>query len=105
MGDSLLKVQDLAFIDTPSLGVITDPNQLIRLLFSLALGIAGLVFFAMLVVGGFRFLSAGGDEKAAAEARNTLTRAFIGLVIVVASVLILELVSAIFGLDGVSVVS
>jgi len=105
MEDSFLKVQSLGSIDTGALGVITDPDTLIRLMFSLVLGIAGLVFFAMLIVGGFRYLNAGGDEKATTAARNTLTQAFIGLVIVIASVLILQLVSTIFGIRGINIVT
>ncbi len=100
-----LKTQILGKIDTTVLGVITDPDALIRLLFSLALGIAGLIFFGMLILGGIRYLSAGGDEKAATAARSTLTQAFIGLVIVVAAVLILQLVSVVFGIKGINIVT
>ena len=83
--------------------LLTDQNDLIRALFFLVLGIAGLVFFAMLIIGGFRYLTAGGDEKAAAEGQKTLTRAFMGLVIMIAAVLILQLFIAIFGLQGTTV--
>lgn len=93
----------LGCIDVDILNVFTEPGPLIRNIFYVALAVAGLIFFAMLILGGFRYLTAGGDEKAAAEGQKTLTRAFIGLVIVVAAVLILQLVIAIFGLQGVGV--
>jgi hypothetical protein len=85
-------------------GITTNPDVLIRALYLLALGFSGLVFFAMLIMGGFRFLTAGGDEKAAADAQKTLTRAFIGLVIIVAAILILKLVGALFNIPGIQVV-
>jgi len=53
----------------------TDANQIISLATSLVLAFAGLIFFAMLVMGGFRFLTAGGDEKSVQEARKSLTNA------------------------------
>lgn len=90
-------------IDFPSLNVFTEPGPLIRNGYLLALGAAGLIFFAMLIFGGFRYMTAGGDEKAAADAQKTLTRAIIGLVIVVAAVLITQLLIAVFSLPGVEV--
>lgn len=94
-------------MEPPDLGTIdllpnlpTNFNDIIRGAVVLALAIAGLIFFAMLLVGGFRYLTAGGDEKAAQEARKTLTNAGIGLVIIVASFLVAELLFRVFGLYG-----
>ena len=88
------------------LGSVTIPqgfpdnvNEVIAGSVSILIGVAGLVFFAILIIGGFRYLTAGGDEKAAAEARKTLSNGFIGLIIIVASFLISQLLFAVFGLD------
>ena len=51
-----------------------------------------LIFFAMLLVGGFKYLTSGGDMKALDSAKGTLTFAFIGLSFLVASWLILNLI-------------
>lgn len=80
-------------------GFPTDVNIVIAGLVNILIGVAGVIFFAILLIGGFRYLTAGGDEKAAAEARKTLTNAFIGLIIIVASFLIAQLLFAVFGLD------
>ena len=52
--------------------------------------LGGLVAFAYIIIGGFKYLTAGGDEKAIMGAKQTLTWAIIGLLVVVASFLILK---------------
>ena len=74
-------------------------NEIISLATSLVLAFAGLIFFAMLVMGGFRFLTAGGDEKSIQEARKSLTNAAIGLIIVVSAFAISQILFTIFGLN------
>lgn len=61
--------------------------------------LAGIVFFIMLVVGGFRYLFSGGDPKAAEGAKGTLTAAFLGLALIVAAYIILRLISSFTGID------
>lgn len=51
--------------------------------------LAGLAFFAMFLVGGFKYLTSGGDPKKAAAATHTITMAFIGIIGVLVSWLIL----------------
>ena len=75
-------------------------NEIISLATSLVLAFAGLIFFAMLVMGGFRFLTAGGDEKSIQEARKSLTNAAIGLIIVVSAFAISQILFTIFGLNS-----
>ena len=60
---------------------------------------AGLVFFAIFLVGGFKYLTSGGDSKKAAAASHTLTMAFIGLIGVIASWLILLFIKKFTGID------
>lgn len=88
-------------IDPGKLGVPTQIDTIISSVVQLAYAVAGLVFFFMLLFGGIRYLSAGGDEKAASAARGTLTNAFIGLIIVVAAFLITQLLFSIFKLPGI----
>lgn len=78
-------------------------NDLVKNGVYIVVGIAGLIFFFMLILGGLKYLNSGGDEKATASARGTLTSAFIGLVIVVAAFLIAQLLFTIFGLQGVGI--
>lgn len=64
---------------------------------SVVLALAGITCFLMLIVGGFRFLTAGGDPKAAATARNTLTYAVIGIILLIGSWLTLVLLQKFTG--------
>ncbi len=60
---------------------------------------AAVAFLIMFIVGGFQLLTSGGDPKAAGAARNTLTFAVIGVILVVVSWLILLLIRQITGVD------
>lgn len=53
------------------------------------------IFF--LIYGGIKWITSGGDEKAIDSARKTVTYAVIGLCVVFASFMILNIISAIFG--------
>ena len=61
--------------------------------------IAGLAFFAMFLVGGFKYLTSAGDPKKAAAATHTLTMAFIGIVGVIFSWLILLFIKNFTGVN------
>lgn len=61
--------------------------------------VAGVVFLFMLIVGGIRWIMSGGDKAQAEGARNQITAALIGLVIVFAAYAIATLIGSIFGID------
>lgn len=67
---------------------------------SVALALAGIVLFVMFLVGGFRYLTSGGDPKAVEAARGTLTYAIAGLAILVFAVVILRLIEQITGVEN-----
>ncbi len=50
---------------------------------------AGLIFFFMFLVGGFKYITSGGDPKAVAAAHATLTYASFGLILAALSYLII----------------
>lgn len=63
------------------------------------LGLAGLALFVMLIVGGFKYMTAGGDPKAMQGAQGTLTMAILGLVLVAMAYLILLVIGQVTGVD------
>jgi hypothetical protein len=65
----------------------------------LVLIIAALVFFFMLVWGGIKYITSGGDKAQTETARNQITSALIGLVIVFAAWAIINLINIFFGID------
>lgn len=48
----------------------------------IAIRLAGLAVFIMLIIGGFKYLTAAGDPKSAQAAKNTITYAIFGLVLI-----------------------
>lgn len=76
-----------------------DLTEIIGRIVSYALGLAGIVFFVLLIIGGFKFITSGGDPKAVEGAKKTLTSAIGGLVIILVSYLILVLIKTVTGVD------
>jgi len=56
------------------------------------LALTGIVLFFMLVSGGFKYLASGGNPKSIETANKTITSALIGIVVLILSVLILNLI-------------
>lgn len=63
--------------------------------------LAGFVFFAMFISGGFQFISSQGDQKALGSANTTLTNAIIGLIGVIGSFLIIQTIAQLTGLHQI----
>ena len=82
---------------------ISDLVIVIQNIISILAPIAAVAFLIMLIVGGFQFLTSGGDPKAVAGARTTLTYAIIGIILVVVSWLILLLIRQVTGVDTTTV--
>jgi TRAP-type C4-dicarboxylate transport system permease small subunit len=80
-----------------------DFGKFITRIIFFALFAAALIFFGLMVWGGIRYLNSGGNEESVEQARNTLMNAFIGLLIVVASFVIIEIVIGVFSAAGVEI--
>lgn len=61
------------------------------------LAVAGILLFIMLITGGVKFITSGGDPKSLESAKKTLTYALIGVVLVAMGYLVLVLISDITG--------
>ena len=80
------------------LGII----PIIRAVIQFILVVAFVLAFIMLLIGGIRWITAGGDEKAVGGARNMITAALIGLVVVLVAFALIKLVETFFGVDVIS---
>lgn len=60
--------------------------------------LAGFAFFVMFITGGFQYLLSSGDPKKVAQSGSTLTMAFLGLVGVIGSWLIIRLIENFTGI-------
>ena len=61
--------------------------------------LSGLVAFIMILVGGFKILTSGGDPKGMAGGKQTITLAVAGIALSIVSWLILLLVKNTTGVD------
>src|SRR4030066_1622826 len=60
---------------------------------------AAILSFIFIIVGGVQWIAAGGDKVGAAAARDRITAAIVGLVIVVAAFAITLIVTTLFGIN------
>jgi len=87
----------------PPAAVFSDFGKFLTKIILFALFAAALIFFGLMVWGGIRYLNSGGNEETVEKARNTLMNAFIGLLIVVASFVIIEIIIGVFSTAGVEI--
>jgi TRAP-type C4-dicarboxylate transport system permease small subunit len=80
------------------LGSMTIP-MLVSGLVKLVVVVAAIVFFFILVIGGIRWIASGGDKAQTEAARNQITAALVGLVIVFAAWAIVALINVFFHVD------
>jgi len=72
---------------------------LIAALIKLIMIVAAVIFFFILVIGGIRWIASGGDKAQTEAARNQITAALIGLIIVFAAWAIAQLIGVFFGVN------
>lgn len=78
---------------------IKDFEGVVQNILNIAIRLAGVLLFIMLIVGGFKYLTAGGDPKKAEAAQKTLTYAIAGLVLITLAWFILLFIKEFTGFD------
>lgn len=71
---------------------LTDIPDMFSKVFNYAYPFAGLICVVFIVMGGYKWMTSGGDPARVAEARGTLTWAIIGLLFTIFAVVILKFV-------------
>jgi len=61
--------------------------------------LVGVVLLIMLIVGGFQYITSGGEAEQTAKARKTLTATLLGLIVVLGAWLIIKLIEEFTGLN------
>src|SRR3990167_3691326 len=85
-----------------TLGKVGDIIIIVRAMIRFILIVAFVLAFIFLIIGGIRWITAGGDEKGVAGARGMITGALIGLVIVLVAFALIRLVETFFGFPIIS---
>jgi len=60
----------------------SDPRAVIGRIINVALGFLGVIAVGIILLGGFKWMTAGGNEDKTAEARKLLGAGVIGLIII-----------------------
>lgn len=89
-------------VPQPNAVKITDVGKLISGLIGLAMLLAALAVFIYLIWGGFEWITSGGDKTGVENARNKITAALIGLVIVASAWAIMRMIEFFFGITVIS---
>lgn len=75
-------------------------GDLVSIVVKNAFVLAGIISFVLLIFGGFGVIvNAGGDAKKLEQAKKTTTAAVTGLILVVTSVLIVQLLAVVTGAE------
>ena len=83
--DNLVNVGEDAYGVVPGAYVQTNLPLTIAKIIHAGLTVLGIVFLALMVYGGFLYMTSGGNEQVAEKAKKTMTAAVIGLAIILAS--------------------
>lgn len=86
-------------IKQPTNVKITDLGQLISAAVGTLLILSALLAFVFLILGGIQWITSGGDKAAMEAARNKITHAIVGLIIVGAAWAIMVLVQNFLGFN------
>jgi cytochrome c biogenesis factor len=78
---------------------IQNIGTLISSVANILLIVAAIAAFLFLVLGGLQWITSGGDKAGMEQARNKITHAIVGLIIVAAAYAIMLLVSNFLGLN------
>jgi glucan phosphoethanolaminetransferase (alkaline phosphatase superfamily) len=76
-----------------------DLMDIIATIIQIAFALAGLVATFYLIMGGYNYITSGGDPEAAEGAKVMITNAIIGMVVILVSYLIVEFVLIQLGAD------
>jgi hypothetical protein len=68
-------------------------------IFKLAGTVAGIYFVLQIIIAGYTYLSANGDEKKTAQAWATIWQSLIGIVIVASAFILASAIGNIIGID------
>jgi hypothetical protein len=84
----------------PGTGWATDFGALINSVLSIVMVIALLLVLLYLVLGGIEWITSGGDKGKTESARNKITAAIIGIIILAAAYALTQLVAWLLGFGG-----
>ncbi|KUK79632.1 MAG: hypothetical protein XD95_0235 [Microgenomates bacterium 39_7] len=90
----------LGDIDIPDQGFASSIGSLFSSILNLVMLIAAILVFMYLILGGIEWITSGGDKAQTEKARNKITAAIVGLIILAASYALLQLLLSLLGFSN-----
>jgi hypothetical protein len=81
-----------AEISTAIGNIGTDPQSFVQRIFSLVLGIGGGIALILIMISGYKYMTSQGNPEAVKAATEQLTAAIIGLLFIILSFVILQVI-------------
>jgi len=78
---------------------ISTVSTLINVIVPLLMTVGGFIFLVMLLIGAFTYLTSAGQQEQLKKAQQTLSFAVLGLVIIIASFIIVKVIGIILKVD------
>lgn len=85
--------------NTTDVATIQGAECLVANVLDAVMTLLGIAAFVMFLVGGFRYLTAGTNSKGMEAGRNSLTFAIIGIVVALASIVVIKIVTSFTGIS------
>ena len=88
INNGLCSGSNLQFSDNPGACTTTTTdatdqiNRIVHTIINLLSALVGIVAVIMIIIGGFRYITSGGNDASVTSAKNTILYAIIGLVVV-----------------------
>lgn len=90
----------LGQVEIPDQGYASDIGAIISSMLNLVMLIAAILVFMYLIWGGIEWITSGGDKSKTENARNKITAAIVGLIVLAASYALLQLALSLLGFSG-----
>lgn len=72
---------------------VRNATNTIELIIEILLAIVGLISVLFLIIGGFRYVTSGGNEETTESAKKTITNSIIGIIIVILAFVIVRVIT------------
>lgn len=95
----IAKAEQKLLIEYPKIGDIdinkegTTLPEIIKYIYLFSLGIIGLVAFVSIIIGAVQYITSAGNDSKMGEAKDRITSALLGILILLSSVLILRTIN------------
>jgi hypothetical protein len=98
----IVKAQDVVGTVSPGTGWADNIGNLITSVLTIVMVVAILLVLLYLIMGGIEWITSGGDKGKTESARNKITSAIIGIIILAAAYALTQLVAYILGFNGLN---